>query len=55
MSDTTLLKDGRITVRVRSHLRALLDAEKQKVVLINDLLEKHYKQPLVAKKDKRNE
>jgi len=35
--------DGRITVRIRAHLRALLDAEPQKMVLINDLLENHYK------------
>lgn len=45
-------KDGRITVRIRAHLRTKLEAEPFKMVLINELLEKHYKKPLQTKKGK---
>lgn len=41
MSDL-LLKDGRYTVRIRTHLRKFLAKQKQPAVFLNDLLEKEY-------------
>lgn len=38
-----LLKDGRYTVRIRSHLRKFLAKQKQPAVYINELIEKEYK------------
>lgn len=38
-----LLKDGRYTVRIRSHLRKFVAKQKQPAVYINDLIEKEYK------------
>lgn len=34
--------DGRISTKIRKHLRKLFFAEKNKGALLNELLEKHY-------------
>ena len=41
------IKTGKFTTKIRKHLREQFAKEKRQTVILNELLEKHYKQSKV--------